>query len=172
MTGAHQPAWEAPRTAAATTLALVGAYVTVVLALPVWVALAQLQKDPTYRIVSGSCLALLLGMQWRLFLVREHGSGDLSDRAAQGERGYRRHLSIGLLSAPLLYLHTSSFGHGYLQIFSIAYLCHTALGCLAPRLLGPKKRWFQASWVVVHVAGAVIMLAFVVWHVGVVVVYE
>ena len=125
--------------------------------------LVALQKVPTYRWLSGGLLALLLAVQGWLSVVRRRGATGQRNVATKVER----HVWIGLLAVPLLWLHSMRLGHAYLSVLAGVFLLNAAIGLGAPRLVSYRAPAFRSAWTLLHVGLSFFLFLLTAYHVGV-----
>lgn len=121
-----------------------------------WTWLVQLQRDDTFKIITGLGLAVYLHQQWSMI----------------GHRDARRHKLGGALAPIVLYLHASRFGYGYLTLLALIYLGAMASGLLHGPVVQLRAKWLFTLWFVVHVATSVILVMLGGYHVIVALAYE
>lgn len=124
------------------------------------------QASKAFKIATGVVLLAFILDQWRLSLARARRD----TRAAKPL--YRRHGSLGLVAPALLFLHATSFGHGYLVALAGTFLATCALGVVNRQNLDLESRSFWHCWMIAHVGLATLLLFLVVFHAYVVAYYE
>ena len=121
-----------------------------------WTWLIQLQRDDTFKIVTGLGLAVYLYQQWSMI----------------GHRDVRRHKLGGALAPLVLYLHASRFGYGYLALLALVYLGSMASGLLHGPVVQLRARALFTIWFVVHLATSVLLVMLGGYHVIIALAYE
>jgi hypothetical protein len=120
-------------------------------------ALARAQASQAYKLATGAVLLCFLGFQWLLALAR-------SRHWLQASKSlYALHQSFGLIGPPLLYLHASRWGFGYLGVLMGALFANHVLGLMRSAGMG-LPRWAFPAWTVVHVALSVVLVALAGYH--------
>ena len=121
-----------------------------------WTWLVQLQRDDTFKVITGLGLAVYLHQQWSMI----------------GHRDVRRHKLGGALAPLVLYVHASRFGYGYLVLLALIYLGSMASGLLHGPVVQLKARWLFTTWFVVHIATSVVLVLLGGYHVVIALAYE
>lgn len=122
-----------------------------------WEWLAGLQEIELYKQLTGLALVLFFITQWRLSVARM-GS------ASPATRLLALHQDQGALAPLLLYLHAISFGHAYIKVMSLAFLCLVALGLLHGPITRLKHTWINTGWLVTHIALATVLVFLIGYH--------
>lgn len=132
--------------------------VLLLLALPEAPAtLARLQASYAYKLATGGALLCFMMFQWLLAIAR-------SRRWLQSSRPlYSLHTSVGLYGPPLMYLHASRWGFGYLGVLMGALLANHVLGLVRSAGVG-LPRWAIAGWTVAHIALSVLVVVLAGYH--------
>lgn len=126
--------------------------------------LEALQRDATWKLVTGSLLVAFLAFQWTLAIVRMRGK---SSPAAP----LRWHRWVGALGPLLFYAHATRFGYAYLAALSGVFLGNILLGAGAPLLhrlhragARPLTKALALGWPIVHVAASVLTVVLTAVH--------
>lgn len=120
--------------------------------------LSALQEGEAYKRLTGLALVVLLAMQWRLSAARMKGAKQRARRLLAS------HPSWGALAPLLFYVHAESLGHAYIRVMSFAFFALVSLGLLYRPIVWLKRPWLTASWLVVHVGLAAMLVFFVGYH--------
>ena len=130
--------------------------------------LVAYQQQETYKIITGSALALLVGYQWYLSKHRFSDSFNFSHDMVF----LRRHKWLGALMPLCFFIHSASPGYGYQLGFSAIFFLNFLLGLLNPMdmKIGLEKRY--SAWLMIHVAMSVSVTLLVLYHIGVVFYYK
>ncbi|MEW6039769.1 MAG: hypothetical protein AB1648_16225 [Pseudomonadota bacterium] len=131
-----------------------------------WGWLAEQQIHELYMQLSGLLLALFVGHQCRLSLLRTQGEPNAARRALT------RHKRWGSVAPLLFYLHSVRLGHAYLFVLSLSFFAVFALGLLHQQLLNLHKKWLNQVWLIGHVALTTVLLILLGYHVYVSFAYE
>lgn len=131
-----------------------------------WLWLVELQREELYKRLSGSVLALYLGLQWRLSYLRTRG------RFEAARASLATHRRLGVLAPVLLYAHSVHLGYAYLQLLSVVFLANTALGFLQEPLKRLRRLWLSSVSLVLHVALSALLTLLAVIHAVVAIYYE
>lgn len=127
-----------------------------------WQALARLQQNEIYKVISGCVLAVFLLYQW--LVVRR--------RAYEPVRALFWHKLVGSLSPAVVYLHASQLGYGYLLIISLGFVVSTGLGLLHRPVLRIHFRPVYTWWFILHVATSSTLLVLAGYHIVIALAYE
>lgn len=146
------------------TLALVLALLPF-LGVPTPEGLRQIYADPTYRVVTGFALTVLVAFQWAYVVLRRRPKTDLKALLVQ-------HLWIGAAAPILLMIHALSSGYGYQAALVWVFLANCVLGLLSPRIPGRQLRGLERLWLPLHIAGSISVVALIAIHVVVVTRYH
>jgi hypothetical protein len=141
----------------ATLLALYIAQARLGLAIP---ALAALQHDERYKVISGSLLAGYLLYQSLMARRRLYDPIGV----------VFWHKLAGALAPLLLYLHASRFAYGYLVLLSSLYLGTVGLGLLHQVAL--RRRALYTWWLIIHLATACSLVVLAGYHAIIALAYE
>jgi hypothetical protein len=128
-------------------------------------ALEQLQKDGTWKLVTGCALVVFLGYQWVLAALRARGSKGAN-------KHLRWHRCVGACGPLLFYAHASRFGYAYLAALSGLFLGNLLLGAAAPLLQRIHVKAIRLGWPVLHIAASVLTLVLTAIHTVVAAYYE
>ncbi len=120
--------------------------------------LSALQEGELYKRLTGLALVVFLAMQWRLSAARMSGATQPARRLLASHRNF------GALAPLLFYVHAESLGHAYIKAMSLAFFALVSLGLLYRPTVGLKRRWLTASWLVVHVGLAAMLVFLVGYH--------
>jgi hypothetical protein len=129
--------------------------------------LEALQRDGTWKLVTGGLLVAFLGFQWTLAALRMRGAKSLGLHL-------RWHRLAGALGPVLFFAHASRFGYAYLAALSGLFLGNILLGAAAPLLQRlPRRRedkrasWGKlvaTGWPIAHVAASVLTVVLTAVH--------
>lgn len=133
---------------------------------PQWVWLESIQKENTYRLVTGSFLALFLLSQWFLAILRMKSSHKLA------KSNFLFHQKMGVLAPIFYFIHTVHLGFGYLFVLSTVYFTNLLVGLANPNQIGLKRAWYKKTWLPTHVALSVLTILIMLLHIGVILVFE
>ncbi|MSP71314.1 MAG: hypothetical protein EXR76_03825 [Myxococcales bacterium] len=130
--------------------------------------LDALQKDETFRRLSGTSLLVFLGAQWVLPFSR------LTGRFEAARRTLPLHRLVGLLAAPLIFLHTRHLGYGLLALLPSIFLTNALVGLCDQRVL-PQRRLrerYARPWLGVHIVLACLTMGLALAHLYLVFAYQ
>ncbi|HMJ57005.1 MAG TPA: hypothetical protein VK540_33280 [Polyangiaceae bacterium] len=130
-----------------------------------WETLQAWQGHTSYKIATGSALAVFICFQWLLAFCRVNGWG----RAAKAL--YPLHQTIGALGPALLFLHSTRIGFGYLVVLCGVFLANNLLGLLNPSAF-PRLRAVISTWAIAHVALSILLVALAGYHAWTALYYE
>ena len=119
--------------------------------------LSELQRKFVFKILSGCALWLFIGLQWLLAVSRVRGWSYVSKLL------FVVHQVVGVGGPVLLYVHVRSWGFGYLNVLSAAFLFNHALGLMQPRT-PQRSRQFRSVWLISHIALSVVIVALASYH--------
>jgi hypothetical protein len=122
-----------------------------------WGGLSVWQNNGTYKLVSGSLLALFLASQWLLAVCRWQGWNRMAKST------YVWHQRSGILAPGLLFLHSTKLGFGYILVLACTYLANTLIGLLSPHTFPGLRRW-QTPWMATHVALSILLVVMTGYH--------
>ena len=123
-------------------------------------ALAALQLDERYKVISGSLLAGYLLYQSLMARRRIYDPVGV----------VFWHKLAGALAPLLLYLHASRFAYGYLILLSGLYLGTAGLGLL--HRLALRQRTLYTWWLIIHLATACSLVVLSGYHAIIALAYE
>ena len=123
-------------------------------------ALAALQRDERYKVISGSVLAGYLLYQTLM------GRRRIYDQVGV----VFWHKLAGALAPLLLYLHATRFAYGYLILLSGLYLGTAGLGLL--HKLALRQRTLYTWWLIIHLATACSLVVLSGYHAIIALAYE
>jgi hypothetical protein len=123
-------------------------------------ALAALQRDERYKVVSGSLLAGYLLYQTLM------GRRRIYDQVGV----VFWHKLAGALAPLLLYLHATHFAYGYLILLTGLYLGTAGLGLLHKVAL--RQRTLYTWWLIIHLATACSLVVLSGYHAIIALAYE
>lgn len=127
-----------------------------------WQALARLQQNEIYKVISGCVLACYLLYQW---LVARR-------RVVDPVGALFWHKLAGAFAPAVVYLHASELGYGYLLLISVAFVVTTGLGLLHRPVLRIHARPLYTWWFILHVATSSSLLVLGGYHVVIALAYE
>ena len=122
-----------------------------------WGLLSLWQSTSTYKVVTGSILALFIASQWLLALCRWQSWNRLAKQT------YAWHQRSGIVAPVLLFIHSSKLGFGYLLVLGGVYLANTILGLLSPQTFRWLRSW-QTPWMATHVALSILLVVLALYH--------
>ena len=122
-------------------------------------------QHPTYKVATGSLLAVLILVQWSLVILRRQPSVSL-------KRLMVWHYWVGALAPIPLVAHASSAGYGYQVALTAVFLGNCMLGLLSPRVAERKGQGWAKLWLPLHIVGSISLVALVIIHVVVVTRYH
>ena len=131
---------------------------------PQW--LHDLQNIEFYKMASGVALAAFLLFQWYLSSLRVRG------RLRRAKRQYALHKKVGIWAPVLFYAHSVTLGYAYLLILSSAYFANTLVGLINPQTIRVRSKAYYYTWMIVHVALSVLVIALMVYHLWIALSYE
>jgi hypothetical protein len=129
-------------------------------------ALGELQRDASYRVVTGLMLGLLVGAQWVLAYLRS------SKRYVQATSHLPTHRWMGALLPALVFVHSERVGHAYLAMLSVIVLLLVTTGVAHPQHLPFRSKLWTRAWMPLHIVLSAAVVALIVVHVVVVTLYH
>ncbi|AUS04038.1 hypothetical protein [Pseudotamlana carrageenivorans] len=132
-----------------------------------WTWLFELQQDELFKRWSGLVLALFIAFQWLLTFTRvikkfrKHAMTILD-----------MHKWIGALSPLLFYIHSMTFGYGYLLMLSYIFFTNTLLGYFNLDVIKNNSDLLFKSWMITHVALSIVVTIIMVFHITMVFYYK
>ena len=123
-------------------------------------ALAALQRDERYKVITGSLLAGYLLYQTLM------GRRRIYDQVGV----VFWHKLAGALAPLLLYLHATHFAYGYLILLTGLYLGTAGLGLL--HKLALRQRTLYTWWLIIHLATACTLVVLSGYHAIIALAYE
>jgi len=123
-------------------------------------ALAALQRDEGYKVITGSLLAGYLLYQTLM------GRRRIYDQVGV----VFWHKLAGALAPLLLYLHATHFAYGYLILLTGLYLGTAGLGLL--HKLALRQRTLYTWWLIIHLATACTLVVLSGYHAIIALAYE
>ena len=122
-------------------------------------------EDPTYRVVTGFVLTVLVAFQWSYVVLRRRRGADVKALLVQ-------HLWLGVAAPIALLFHALSSGYGYQAALVWVFLANCVLGLLSPRIADRRSRGLERLWLPLHIAGSISVVALIAIHVVVVTRYH
>lgn len=135
------------------------------LGIPLPAELRSAYQQPTYKVATGSLLAVLILFQWSLVIFRGRSAVSL-------KRFMVWHYWVGALAPILLVAHALSAGYGYQVILTAVFLGNCMLGLLSPRVAERKAKGWAKLWLPLHIVASISLVALVIIHVVVVTRYH
>ena len=120
--------------------------------------LVALQEIELYKKITGLALALFFLLQWRLMTAR------LGGYRTKANQRLITHRNWGAIAPLLLILHTSSFGHAYIQLLCLAFFSLVSLGLSHPLITKVNRSALTTSWLIIHVALAATLIFLMAYH--------
>lgn len=130
-------------------------------------ALETLQAQEMYSRWSGLALALFIVFQWVLTFTRI-----IPKFRKKSILFTEIHKWIGAFSPILFYIHTTSFGYGYLGLLSYIFLSNMLLGTINLDVIKSQKEWIFKSWMIAHVGFSMLITGIMFLHIGTVFYYK
>ena len=134
-------------------------YLVLLIGETMWASLAALQQISLYKQLSGFAILFYVVAQWRLGYLRHSG------QKAAAAKHINTHKWLGVLAPVLLVMHTMESGHAYQTLLLVIFIALAVSGLLSFHDIKFKKRWFVASWTILHVMLAVALPMLVLYHV-------
>ncbi|ANW95038.1 hypothetical protein AXE80_01440 [Wenyingzhuangia fucanilytica] len=130
-------------------------------------SLEQLQSQEMYKRWSGLALALFITFQWFLTFTRI-----IPKLKKHSIKLTEIHKWIGAFSPILFYIHTTSYGYGYLALLSYVFFANMLLGTINLDVIKSQKEWIFKGWMIVHVSLSMLITAILFLHIGTVFYYK
>lgn len=132
-----------------------------------WQWLYNLQQGEMYKRWSGLGLAFFILFQWLLSLTRVVKRWRVYNQKMQ-----EMHKWLGAISPLLFFIHSSSFGYGYLLLMSYVFFANALLGYINLDVIKNNSEILFKGWMIAHVALSLIITCLLFFHVGVVFYYK
>ncbi|WP_406683494.1 hypothetical protein N1F78_12500 [Seonamhaeicola sp. MEBiC1930] len=132
-----------------------------------WTWLYELQQQEMYKRWSGLFLALVIGFQWVLSLVRTNRRLRVHNLVMQNI-----HKWIGALCPLIFYIHSMGMGYGYLLLLSYIFFVNTILGYINLDVIKNNSDVLFKGWMISHVAISLIITILMLFHVVMVFYYK
>lgn len=130
-------------------------------------ALEKLQTQEMFKRWTGLALALFIVFQWVLTFTR------IIPKLRKKSLIFTEiHKWIGAFSPLLFFIHTTSFGYGYLALLSYIFLSNMLLGTINLDVIKSQKEWVFKSWMIVHVSFSMLITGIMFLHIGTVFYYK
>ncbi|MGY6648761.1 hypothetical protein [Wenyingzhuangia sp. IMCC45574] len=130
-------------------------------------ALETLQAQEMFTRWTGLALGIFIAFQWSLTFVRI-----IPKLRAKSLLFTEIHKWIGVFSPILFYIHTTSFGYGYLGLLSYVFLSNMLLGTINLDVIKSQKDWVFKSWMILHVGFSMLITVIMFLHIGTVFYYK
>ncbi|MFV1982861.1 MAG: hypothetical protein ACC657_04910 [Thiohalomonadales bacterium] len=119
--------------------------------------LSNFQNNYTYKQVTGYLLLIYVMYQFRLAKARKN------------TKLIRYHCCVhkiqGLFAPLVLYVHSMELGYAYQVLLSSLFLTNCLIGLLSPQQLKIAKVSYVNSWLIVHVAIAILIVGLSFYHI-------
>jgi ferredoxin-NADP reductase len=127
-------------------------------------ALENLQSQDNFRIYSGLFVLIFIVMQF----VRPYNKA--SERPHLDTQTYKGHKLRGVFAPLVFFIHSSSFGFGYLFFLSFLYFSNFLLGILNHEQFkdAEKRVKYYKKWLPLHIFLSVLSVAMMVIHIYIV----
>lgn len=128
-----------------------------------WEWLYDLQQRDGFAKWSGFGLAVYLGAQWLLPLMRMTGNHKLA------KRFYPLHKQAGVFAPVLFYIHSMKFGYAFMLVLSIVYFANAALGLfsidIVKEFFSIDRKRYSFWWMILHVALSFLTMGIMFYHI-------
>lgn len=132
-----------------------------------WEWLYSLQQDEMYKRWSGLGLALFILIQWLLTFSRIINK--LKKHAAKVTNF---HKWVGAFSPLFFYIHSISFGYGYLMLLTYIFLINNFIGYFNLDVIKSTNEALFKGWMITHVAFSIVITVLLVFHINMVFYYK
>ncbi len=132
-----------------------------------WTWLFELQQQELFKRWSGLVLALFIAFQWLLTFTRV-----IKKLRKHAMTTQSMHKWIGAISPLLFYIHSMTFGYGYLLMLSYIFFTNTLIGYFNLDVIKNNSDLLFKSWMIVHVALSIIVTIIMVFHITMVFYYK
>ena len=127
-----------------------------------WEWLAQRQLSDGYAKWTGIGLAMYLGSQWALPVLRMVGKASLARRL------YPLHRQAGVAAPALFYLHSMQLGYAFTFVLSVVYLSNVVVGLgsvdVVKNVLPVNRKRYAYIWMVVHIGLSFLTMGLMAYH--------
>ena len=122
------------------------------------------QADGDYRIYSGLFVLAFIGAQF----IRPYNKACEFPHVKAST--FRNHKILGAFAPLVFFVHSSSFGVGYLLFLSIIYFSNFLVGMFNYEHIqnAQKRIWYYPKWLFLHIVLSILSLAFIALHIYVV----
>jgi ferredoxin-NADP reductase len=126
--------------------------------------LERLQVDSDYRIYSGLFVLLFIAMQF----IRSYNKA--SDTPRMAANTYQMHKRRAIFAPLIFFIHSSSFGVGYLFFLSLIYFSNFFVGVFNHELISDVKKRvrYYRIWLPLHILLSLFTLTMIALHIYVV----
>ncbi|WP_242521379.1 hypothetical protein [Tamlana sp. s12] len=132
-----------------------------------WAWLFELQQQELFKRWSGLVLALFIAFQWLLTFTRV-----IKKLRKHAMTTQSMHKWIGAISPLIFYIHSMTFGYGYLLMLSYIFFTNTLIGYFNLDVIKNNSDLLFKSWMIVHVALSIIVTIIMVFHITMVFYYK
>lgn len=132
-----------------------------------WEWLVNLQRGELYKRWSGLGLAFFILFQWLLSLTRVVKKWRVYNLKMQNS-----HKWLGALSPLFFFIHSASFGYGYLLLMSYFFFANALLGYINLDVVKNNSEILFKGWMIAHVALSLLITFLMFFHIGIVFYYK
>ena len=132
-----------------------------------WEWLYNMQQEELYKRWSGLGLALFIVIQWLLTFSRI-----VKKLKKYSFKVTNLHKWFGALSPLLFYIHSMSFGYGYLMLLTYIFLVNNFIGYFNLDVIKSTNEVLFKGWMITHVAFSMVITILMVFHIGMVFYYK
>lgn len=132
-----------------------------------WEWLFNLQQDEMYKRWSGLGLAIFILMQWLLTFSRT-----IKNLRKYSIKVTNFHKWIGAFSPLFFYIHSMSFGYGYLMLLTYIFLVNTFIGYFNLDVIKSTNETLFKGWMITHVAFSIVITMLLFFHISMVFYYK
>lgn len=132
-----------------------------------WEWLYNLQQEELYKRWSGLGLALFIVTQWLLTFSRI-----IKKLKKHSFKVTNLHKWLGALSPLLFYIHSMSFGYGYLMLLTYIFIINNFIGYFNLDVIKSTNEVLFKGWMITHVAFSMVITILMVFHISMVFYYK
>ncbi|MEN3324255.1 hypothetical protein VP395_10995 [Mariniflexile soesokkakense] len=132
-----------------------------------WEWLYKMQQEEIYKRWSGLGLALFIVIQWLLTFSRI-----INKLKKYSFKVTNLHKWFGALSPLLFYMHSMSFGYGYLMLLTYIFIINNFIGYFNLDVIKSTNEVLFKGWMITHVAFSMVITLLMVFHISMVFYYK
>ncbi|WP_379884336.1 hypothetical protein [Mariniflexile soesokkakense] len=126
-----------------------------------------MQQEEIYKRWSGLGLALFIVIQWLLTFSRI-----INKLKKYSFKVTNLHKWFGALSPLLFYMHSMSFGYGYLMLLTYIFIINNFIGYFNLDVIKSTNEVLFKGWMITHVAFSMVITLLMVFHISMVFYYK